>query len=59
MSPSEQCKSIGLKSLMQVSRITGVSPETLINWHKSKKKSQLFKVVLIGCLEVIKNDKSV
>jgi hypothetical protein len=59
MSPSEQCKSIGLKSLMQVSRVTGVSPETLINWHKSKKKAQLFNVVLIGCLEVIKNDKSV
>jgi len=48
MAPAQQAKSAGLKSLSQVSRITGVSLNTLANWHKDKPK--LFKIVLKGCV---------
>lgn len=48
MTPSQQAKSVGLKSLTQVSQITGVGLTTLINWHRDK--PELFKVVLLGCL---------
>jgi hypothetical protein len=48
LSPSEQCKEAGLKSLAEVSSITGVSVQTLINWHKDKPK--LFDVVIVGCV---------
>ena len=44
---SELAKSNGLKSLNQVKELTGVSIQTLINWHNNK--SKLFKVVLLGC----------
>ena len=47
MTPAQQAKSVGLKSLTQVSQITGVSLNTLTNWHRDK--PQLFKIVLIGC----------
>lgn len=54
MTPSQQCKSYGLKSLEQVSKALGtkeddkpvVSVQTLINWHKNK--PELFKAVLLG-----------
>lgn len=45
--PSQQCKEAGLKSLSQVAKMTGQSLQTLSNW--SKKKPELFKIVLIGC----------
>ena len=48
MTPSQQTKSVGLKSLAQVSEMTGVSRQTLINWHRNK--PNLFSVVLYGCL---------
>jgi len=48
MTPSQQAKAQGLKSLTQVSDITGVSLQTLSNWHKDK--TELFRIVLIGCL---------
>jgi hypothetical protein len=48
MSASQQAKSIGLKNLSQVSQLTGVGLNTLINWHKNKPK--LFNIVLLGCL---------
>lgn len=48
MTPSQQAKAAGLKSLTQVMNITGVSLQTLTNWHRDKPK--LFKVVLLGCL---------
>ena len=48
MTPSQQAKSVGLKNLTQVSKITGVSLNTLINWHRDK--PELFLVVLLGCL---------
>jgi hypothetical protein len=46
MTPSQQAKKLGLKSLTQVSQITGVSLNTLTNWHRDK--PELFKTVLIG-----------
>ena len=48
MTPSQQAKRLGLKSLTQVSHITGVSLNTLSNWHKDK--PELFETVLFGCL---------
>jgi len=45
--PSKQVKSVGLKSLTQVSNITGVSLNTLTNWCRDK--PELFRIVLIGC----------
>jgi len=44
--PSRQAKSVGLKSLTQVSQITGVSLNTLTNWHRDK--PELFRIVLLG-----------
>lgn len=48
MTPSQQAKSVGLDSLAQMSRISGVAVSTLKDWHKHKQ--QLFKVLLIGCV---------
>ena len=48
MTPSQQAKSLGLASLAEVTRLTGVSKETLTNWHRSKPK--LFQIVLVGCM---------
>ena len=48
MTPAQQARALGLDSLSQVTRLTGVSPQTLANWHKHK--SKLFKVVLMGCV---------
>lgn len=47
MTPSQKTKASGLK-LVEVSNLTGVSIQTLTNWHKNK--SQLFDVVLSGCV---------
>jgi len=46
MTPSQQAKSVGIKSLTQVSQITGVSLNTLTNWHRDK--PELFRIVLLG-----------
>jgi len=51
MTPSQQAKQAGLKSLAQVSELTGVSFQTLNNW--AKHKPDLFKVVLIGCKQLM------
>lgn len=48
MTPSQQAKSVGLKNLTQVSAMTGVSLQTLTNWHKHKPR--LFAIVLDGCI---------
>lgn len=48
MTPAKQAKALGLKSLAQVSALTGVSLQTLDNWSKNKPK--LFKTVLHGCI---------
>jgi len=46
MTPSQQAKAAGLKSLLQVSELTGVSIQTLSNWAKNK--PHLFRVVILG-----------
>lgn len=48
MTPSQQCKQAGLKSLAKVVAMSQVSEQTLINWHKNK--PQLFAVVIAGCV---------
>ena len=48
MTPAQTIKHHGLKSLTQVSELTGQSAQTLINWHKHK--PQLFKIVILGCI---------
>ena len=45
-SPSEQCKAAGLKSLAELARLSEVSVQTLINWHKHK--PALFAVAVAG-----------
>jgi len=47
MTPSQQAKTQAGMKLSEVSELTGVSPQTLANWHKHKPK--LFAVVLAGC----------
>jgi len=51
MTPSQQAKAAGLKSLSQVTKMTGVSLQTLSNWHKNK--PELFKVVIAGCVALL------
>tara|TARA_R110000772_G_scaffold99997_3_gene200052 strand:+ start:1048 stop:1215 length:168 start_codon:yes stop_codon:yes gene_type:complete len=48
MTASKQAKELGLKSLTQVSELTGQSPQTLTNWFNYK--PELYKIVLLGCL---------
>lgn len=47
MTPSQQAKAAGLKSLAVVADMTGQSIQTLGNWAKNK--PELFAVVLAGC----------
>lgn len=47
MTPSQQAKAAGLKNLLQVSKMTGQSLQTLSNWAKNK--PELFRIVLLGC----------
>lgn len=53
MTPSQQAKALGLKSLTEVSELTGVSLQTLTNWHRDK--PSLFRIVLLGCVATRKN----
>ena len=46
MTPSQQAKAQGFKSLAQVAELSGVNVRTLNNWHKDKQ--YLFKIVLLG-----------
>lgn len=50
LTPSGRCKMAGLKSLAELVRITGVSEQTLINWHRSR--PQLFAVIVAGAAQV-------
>lgn len=55
MKPSEQVKAAGIKSLSVVETMTGVSRNTLINWHRDR--PLLFEIVVAGCaLEVRKQE---
>jgi len=55
MTASKQAKQAGLKSLSELSEITGTSPQTLINWYNNKPK--LFAVVVAGSV-AIKGDNN-
>lgn len=58
MTPAQQAKAAGLKNLSQITQETGVSLQTLTNWHRDK--PDLFRVVVIGCvasLGIGKNEK--
>jgi len=50
MTPSEQCKKAGLKSLAELSEISGESVQTLNNWHKSEHYRRRFELLLKGAL---------
>jgi hypothetical protein len=50
MTASETAKQYGLKSLADVSKLTGVSTQTLNNWHNDKPK--LFVIVIAGCVHL-------
>jgi hypothetical protein len=49
MTPSEQCKAAGLKSLAELSRLSGQSTQTLINWARDK--PELFALVVAGAAQ--------
>ena len=53
MTPSEQAKAQGFKSLAQVAEISTVKRRTLENWHKDK--PELFNIVLLGCYAIQNN----
>lgn len=50
--PAQQAEAVGLPSLQVVADLTGVSRQTLQNWHKNKPR--LFAVVLAGCVAEMK-----
>lgn len=47
---SRLCKDAGLTGLSELSEVTGVSNQTLINWHKNKSKKALIEVVIAGAV---------
>ena len=48
MKAAEKAKSVGLKSLTQVSEMTGVNLNRLRRWHFDE--PELFNTVLLGCV---------
>lgn len=50
MTAAKSAKAAGLKSLAEVSTITGISRQTLENWYRNR--PELWKVVLAGCLAI-------
>ncbi|AFM54881.1 hypothetical protein B621_gp35 [Marinomonas phage P12026] len=55
MTPSEQCKAAGLKSLAEFARLTGESKENLINWHRDRPRR--FELMLKGVMSETKPSK--
>lgn len=53
LSPSDHCHAAGLKSLVELSKISGVCIMTLRNWHKNK--PILFDLVVRGAVQVKSN----
>ena len=47
MAAKDVARGAGFKSLRDLAKISGVSIQTLNNWHKDK--PQVFETVLIGC----------
>lgn len=54
MKPSDRCKAAGLRSLKELSEITGKTVQTLINWNREK--PELFELVLIGAVNKKKTE---
>jgi len=52
---SDQAKKEGLKSLSQITEITGVSTQTLNNWFNNKRN--LFNIVVFGCVAYLRATK--
>lgn len=50
MTPSQQAKAVGLKSLKELSEISSASCRTLINWNRDR--PQLFATVLAGAVAI-------
>ena len=48
MKPSEVCKSVGLKSLAELSAFSGESVQTLNNWYKNYPRR--FELILKGVM---------
>lgn len=52
-SASELAKSVGMKSLAEVSQITGKHANTLTRWYKDE--PALFRAVILGCVVIKEN----
>jgi hypothetical protein len=50
MTPSEQCKAAGLRSLAEVAEMVRKPPQTLRNWHRDS--PELFAVVVAGAVVI-------
>jgi hypothetical protein len=48
MTPSEKAKSLGFKSLAELSKLSGESVQTLINWHRNY--PQRFEFIAVGVM---------
>ena len=56
MSASREAKKAGLRSLRQMSMITGKPERTLYDWFNDDPK--MFHVALLGCVERLKQDEA-
>ena len=50
MTPSQQAKSLGHRTLADVARITEIKADTLRKYHSTK--PVLFKVICLGALQI-------
>lgn len=50
MTPSQQAKAAGLKTLTEASRICNKSTSTLRDWHRNNPK--LFRAIIAGCAAI-------
>jgi len=55
MTPSQQAKAAGLKSLAALSRQTRIAVSTLKDWHKDKPVQ--FMILIAGCVALNKINK--
>ena len=46
MTPAQECKSYGIKSLTQAAELTGWTTKALREWHKSN--PQRFRIIMQG-----------
>lgn len=47
LKPSEYCRKKGLASLVELSKVTGLSQQTLINWYAGDKRVA-FEILVDG-----------